>query len=77
MPEKLAKGGKTELEIIFEKARAGDRQAKQDFITLYVPCLLKVIRSRRTRKTQSIWDSDDFLQQVRIKVDQFHFIAPA
>jgi RNA polymerase sigma factor (sigma-70 family) len=73
MPEHTDAKGKEDLEVLFDKAMTGDRQARQDLITYWLPSILYVIRHKRTSRTRSTYDSDDFTQLVRIKIDQFNF----
>jgi DNA-directed RNA polymerase specialized sigma24 family protein len=59
-----------QIEDLFHKARAGDAEAAQELVERWVPYLLREIRQRLnlTPRLRSLYDSEDFLQEVRLQV---------
>ena len=72
MAKTIAEGAK-EINDLFQRAKAGDRDAKQEFITQHLESFLYVIRMKRSLATQSVGGLSDFVQQLRMKVHQCDF----
>jgi RNA polymerase sigma factor (sigma-70 family) len=56
-----------------DKARVGDRAARQVLFDLYAPAVLRMVRHKMNSEMRSAWDSNDFLQEARLKLAQSDF----
>lgn len=70
------------FEDLFLRAKSGCPIAIQRLFDKYARCFLRVIRYRMSRKLRLLFDSEDFLQEVRIKLflndlAQQHFQNPS
>lgn len=58
------------VENLLERVRAGDREALQIFIDRCEPRIRRRIRWKLRAMTRSVLDSDDALQEVRLRADR-------
>ena len=61
------------MQKLFDKARIGESRALQAFFDKYAGPILAVIRANMNSPMRSEFDSDDFLQQTRMKLSQCNF----
>lgn len=64
---------KKPLDDLFLEARTGCAAAVQELFDNYAHFFLIVVRHRMTRKLRRLYDSDDFLQEVRTSLFEYHF----
>src|ERR1051325_817663 len=62
-----------ELMAQIDKARVGDRAARQVLFDLYAPAVLRMVRHKMNSEMRSAWGSDDFRQEARLKLAQSDF----
>ena len=73
MSDKPASAGTEAFEEILRRIKAGDRDAKQEFVAKWVHSYYHAIRLKMDRKIRSEFDSDDFFQIGCEHIDQCNF----
>lgn len=55
---------RTELDDLFDRARAGDKAAEKELFEKYGHHMLRVVRRRLKERMRQLFDSDDFTQEA-------------